>query len=97
MFNQEWRDLLLAFFISIKGTSSTIQMNFSSSKQVELPVSLLAIDSDFGYNDPVKESLAALQALVENQESNPFSDEDDEGEDDSGDAESDVEDSNQNY
>jgi uncharacterized protein YueI len=52
MFNEEWRDLLVAFISSLKNEEGIIQINTDSLQPIVLKNSLEMFTSNFGYNDP---------------------------------------------
>ena len=52
MFNEEWRDLLLAFINSFKNRENQISINISRNDKLIMKNNVELFWSDFGYSDP---------------------------------------------
>ena len=60
MFNEEWRDLLLAFINSLKGKNGAIEMSIAENSVVKMKDTVELFWSDVGYNDPADETRQEL-------------------------------------
>jgi hypothetical protein len=52
MFNEEWRDLLLAFISSFKNSQNQISINVSNSDNLVMKNTVESFWSRYGYFDP---------------------------------------------
>ncbi len=52
MFNEDWRDLLLAFIASVKNSDESISLITNVERNITLKPNLEMFWSDFGYHDP---------------------------------------------
>ncbi|TNE36136.1 toll/interleukin-1 receptor domain-containing protein [bacterium] len=69
MFNEEWRDLLLAFIDALK-KGDRIEIALSSNFTLEMPVTSQVYWADFGYFDPKDKTRQGLLSVYEFEEEN---------------------------
>ncbi len=68
MFNEEWRDLLLAFISSFKNNEGKIDIKVSSSESLMMEDTVEMFWSDFGYLDPKDLERQSLLAIKEEED-----------------------------
>jgi quinol monooxygenase YgiN len=69
MFNEEWRDLFLAFIDALK-KEECIEIALSSNYTLEMPATSLKYWADFGYFDPKDKTRQSLLSVYEFEEEN---------------------------
>ena len=52
MFNEEWRDLLLAFLYGLKDNAGNIEIQLNESSSLKMKSWPLYLEADFGYTEP---------------------------------------------
>lgn len=70
MFNEEWRDLFLAFIDALK-QDDRIEIALSSSFNLKMPVTSQIYWADFGYFDPKDKTRQGLLSAYEFEDENP--------------------------
>ena len=73
MFNEEWRDLFLAFLSALK-KDDKIEIALSSNFVLEMPVVPQVYWADFGYFDPKDKTRQGLLSMYEFEEKNTEND-----------------------
>ena len=74
MFNEEWRNLLLAFISSIKDSDGTIGINVSNTAKFIMKKNVELFWSDFGYIDPKDSMRQSIFTYEEENEDEPIID-----------------------
>lgn len=69
MFNEEWRDLFLAFIDALK-KDDRIEIGLSSNFTLEMPITSQIYWADFGYFDPKDKTRQGLLSVYEFEEEN---------------------------
>lgn len=59
-FNEEWRDLLLAFINSLKDSEEKIQIKLSNECDIDMPDKTIGFSSDVGYVEPVSKGRESI-------------------------------------
>lgn len=54
-FNEEWRDLLIAFINGLKSADENVILQFNESVKIEMPLYTYSLLANFGYTEPQKE------------------------------------------